>query len=620
MLIRARLSRRLVLVLLGSWLVVAPAHALTNQLKDHPSPYLAMHAGDPVAWQDWNQEAVAKARRENKLLYISIGYFSCHWCHVMQRESYQNREIAQFLNRHFIPVKVDRELEPALDARMIEFVETTRGMGGWPLNVFITPEGHPLYALLYAPPQEFLSVLNKLQQVWSTDRAELTRLAQSADTASTGPGTQVDRRQAQEYGGKIVAGALSYTDPVHGGFGEQSKFPLVPQLDFLLSQFQRQPDPKLKELLQLTLDQMARNGLQDHLGGGFFRYTVDPGWKTPHFEKMLYDNALLARLYLRASRVLGRSDYEAVAVRTLEFMVRELRDPSGGFIAALSAVDDKQVEGGYYLWDQDQLKSVLTPQELKVYRLAWGMNDAAPFEDGYLPVKGVPVAEVASRLKLGQDKVETLLQTATIKLYRARLKRRVPRDTKVLAGWNGLALAAFSEAANILGEKSYREQAKATRDYLMQTLWDGKTLRRAVDGKRSVGAVALEDYAYVALGLLEWARLTGQDDDYAQAKQVATAAWKQFYGPRGWRLAESSLIQAEAGQDVITDGPMPSPSAVLAEVSLRLAVRTGDASLRKRALAALDSGHKLVQRDPFWYASHVGAMLAATQENGQARP
>jgi uncharacterized protein len=612
----------LIVVWLYSWLAAPSAHALSNQLKNHPSPYLAMHAADPVAWQDWGQAAVNMARREGKLLYISVGYFSCHWCHVMQRESYRDREIAQFLNRHFIPVKVDRELEPALDARLIEFVESTRGMGGWPLNVFITPEGRPLYGILYAPPQEFHTVLKKLHVLWTQERDELLRLARTATVTTEGPGrAHIDARQTRDYVSRLVSGALANSDAVHGGFGEESKFPLAPQLEFLVARVKEQPNAKLKELVQLTLDQMARNGLQDHLGGGFFRYTVDPGWKTPHFEKMLYDNALLARLYLRASRVLARGEYEAVAVRTLDFMARELRDSSGGgFVAALSAVDDKNIEGGYYLWDEDQLKAALTADEFTTYRLAWGMTDAAPFEDGYLPIMALSPAEIARRQKRGPDKVEAVLQAASTKLMRARDKRRVPRDTKVLAGWNGLALAAFAEAAHTLGNKNYREIAKGARDYLVRTLWDGKALRRAVVGGRAVGAVALEDYAYVSLGLLEWARLTGKESDYIQAKQVAAAAWKRFYGPRGWRLSETSLIEAENGQDVITDGPMPSPSAVLAEVSLRLAEQTQDAALRDRALSALDSGHNQVQRNLFWYASHIGAMAAAIADDTQIRP
>ncbi len=313
------------------WMSVAnAAPRLENQLANHASPYLALHAGDPVKWQDWTPAVIKLARQQKKLVYLSIGYFSCHWCHVMQRESYRNPEIARFLNKHFIPVKVDRELEPALDAHLIEFAEQTQGVAGWPLNVFLTPEGYPLYAVLYMPPKEFQQVLVKLQKLWQQDSASLAKLARQAVDEGKGPGKPVlNASLVKTYANKIVETSFTRRDLFHGGFGEQSKFPSVPQLDFLLARYQRQPDSKLKNFLQHTLDQMMRNGLYDHLGGGFFRYTVDPGWRMPHFEKMLYDNALMARLYLRAGTLWQRDDYLRIATETLLFMQKVMRRPGG---------------------------------------------------------------------------------------------------------------------------------------------------------------------------------------------------------------------------------------------------------------------------------------------------
>ncbi len=597
----------LFLALLG----LAPVgHALDNQLKNHPSPYLALHGADPVAWQDWNEAAVALARKQNKLIFLSIGYFSCHWCHVMQRESYRNPEIARFINAHFIPVKVDRELDPALDARMLEFAEATRGLGGWPLNVFVTPDGHPLYATLYLDPREFLAVLQRLDVLWTGDRDKLLALARQAEVKPQGPGKPaLAPARVQAYAKQLVAEALARADLLQGGFNEQTKFPLAPQLDFLLAYQARSPDPKLEQFLLLTLDQMASNGLQDHLDGGFFRYTVDPGWKTPHFEKMLYDNAQLARLYLRAARVFKRENYARVAARTLDFMRKTMGDPSGAFVAALSALDDKGVEGGYYLWHADELDTLLNADERAAYRQAWGMQDAPPFEAGYLPIPSLAIGEIAERLQRPRAETEKLLLSASGKLRAARAQRGLPRDTKLIAAWNGLALAVFSEAARVTGDESYRATARAVRDYLMTQLWDGETLRRSRADDKALGKVALEDYAYVAQGLLEWAELTGEPADYAQAKAVTMQAWRRFYGARGWRLEERSLIQAETGQDMLTDGPMPSPSGVVAEVSLRLAAKTGDKSLRERALAALNTHHAALQESAFWYATPVGAMV-----------
>ncbi len=583
---------------LALWLLVVPAAAkatLTNVLQGHPSPYLALHGDDPVAWQEWGPAVLERARRENRLVYVSVGYFSCHWCHVMQRESYKNPVIAQYLNTHFIPVKVDRELEPALDAHLIAFTEATRGVSGWPLNVFLTPEGFPLYAMLYAPPQEFRAAFERLQRLWAKNASKLRELARAAALRPPSLG-QPPVQPARAYAEKLVAGALAVADLMRGGFGEESKFPSVPQLEFLLAHQAQQVNPKLEAFLRLTLDHMATGGLQDHLGGGFFRYTVDPGWKTPHFEKMLYDNALLARLYLRAARLLKHAPYEAVARRTLDFMLRELRDTSGGFIAALSAVDDRGVEGGYYLWSLDELKTLLRSTKFAAFRHAYGLTDPPAFEEGYLPIPQRGAEQVAKALKRKPAEVRGWLVSAEHKLFAARQARKLPRDTMLLAGWNGLALAAFAEAARATGEERYRVAARGARDYLMNTLWDGRALMRAVHGGRAVGAVSLEDYAYVALGLLEWARLTGEREDFRQAAIVAAMAWKRFYGAEGWRLSQKSALAATAGTAVaaIADGPLPSPSAVLIEVSLVLAAERGEKGLGAQAADALKRARALL--------------------------
>lgn len=615
------LPTRLIVLTLVAAVVFAfgslPAAALTNQLKQHPSPYLALHGNDPVAWQDWGEAAVAQARRGDKLLLLSIGYFTCHWCHVMQRESYRNAEIAAYLNRHFIPVKIDRELEPALDARLSEFAENTLGTSGWPLNVFLTPDGHPLFAMLYAPPAEFLDTMTKLQQLWTQDRDALRRLARVEAKPARGPGApRLDKARVRGYTKALTRAALERADPIHGGFGEQSKFPSVPALTALLAV--EQPPAELTDFLRRTLDAMADQGLRDHLGGGFFRYTVDPGWKTPHFEKMLYDNALLAPLYLRAAQRWQDPRYERVARETLDFMARDLGDTSGAFIAALSAVDNDGVEGGYYLWSNDALAAVLTPAELQPFRLAYGLTDAAPFDAGYLPIPVSSVADVAQRLALPIDEVQASLDRARGKLKAARDKRQLPRDTKRLAGWNGLALSAFAQAAKITGDPRYHALARGVRDYLMTTLWDGRRLRRAVEDGREVGAAALEDYAYVAAGLRHWAELTGAADDYEQAAAVVRQAWARFYDKRGWRLAERTLLAANHGEDVIADSPLPSPSAVILDTSLALAAR-GDDSLRRRALSALNSADELLRADPFWYASQIAAMNRAVSSVAPAR-
>ncbi|MES9880324.1 MAG: DUF255 domain-containing protein, partial [Sedimenticola sp.] len=277
--------------------------ALTNQLKEHPSPYLAMHGDDPVQWQEWGEEALARARKENKLLFISSGYFACHWCHVMQRESYSNPQIAALINTYFVPIKVDRELQPALDEHLIEFVRRTRGHAGWPLNVFLTPEGYPVFGLTYSPSEQFNQLLLKLKGAWGNQPEQLAKMARRAagEMESGKPAPDKDQPiNPRSLHVGLVTMALAMGDEMEGGFGAQNRFPMAPQWSALLARLTVDKDERLLALAELTLDQMANQGLRDQLQGGFFRYTVDTGWQVPHFEKMLYTQALLSQLYIQA--------------------------------------------------------------------------------------------------------------------------------------------------------------------------------------------------------------------------------------------------------------------------------------------------------------------------------
>ncbi len=614
--------RWLVCLLLLCLNVSAVAAPPENQLKDHPSPYLAMHGEDPVRWQLWGREAVERARREDKLIYVSIGYFSCHWCHVMQRESYSDPGIAELLNRDFIPVKVDRELQPALDARLIEFVERTRGYSGWPLNVFLTPRGYPLVGVVYLPPEQFRGLLVDVQQRWDRQRPELRDLARRAAEQLAGgersPGPDLAPGLADKYRAALVRRALEYADPLDGGFFGPNKFPMAPQLRALLEAVARHPHEELDRFLRLTLDRMADRGLRDQLRGGFFRYVVDPDWQTPHFEKMLYDNALLAELYVRASRVLGEPRYETVARDTLAFMLRELRAPSGTLVASLSAVDGQGVEGGFYLWDEAALRRLLSPPLFQAASLAWGMTAPAPSGHGHLPVQAMTAAQVAGELGLEADEVRRRLSAARRALVQAQEARTLPRDRKLLAGWNGLALRAFSVAARRLNDRGYRAAAERIRAYLIAELWDGRRLLRARTGGGSLGVASLEDYAYVAAGLLEWARLTGRPEDFAAARAVAEQGWARYHTATGWKIAEEPLIRYAAAEAVLADGPMPSPSALLVEVTLGLAGRDGDAARRKQALSALNVGHEALASEPFWFATQI-RVLARAQSAREAQ-
>jgi uncharacterized protein YyaL (SSP411 family) len=548
--------------------------ALTNQLVNHPSPYLAMHGGDPVHWQDWGPEALALAKRQNKPLFISSGYFACHWCHVMQQESYSDRSVAALLNEHFIPVKIDRELQPALDAYLIDFVERTRGSAGWPLNVFLTPEGHPLLGLTYAQRDVFHRLLIRLGSAWEVQHEQLQAMARDAAKQlvadherelpplprDTGPLLDTLKKQA-----------LDIADELQGGFGQQSRFPMAPQLSALLETQARRPDERIAAFLKLTLEQMAGQGMNDLLAGGFFRYTVDPGWQIPHFEKMLYNQALQVPLYLRAAEVLGQPAFIDVARRTLDFVLQRMAAPGGGYIASLSALDDKGVEGGAYLWNREQLSAVLDQRELRLAEMLWGMSGTPNNDGGYLPVIRMDREQAAEELGIETAEASAVEDRIRAKLLLARAARGLPRDGKTVAAWNGLMLSALAAGVERFGD-AYRPSGQALREFLLTRLWDGERLARSLGDRGELGTPSLEDYAFVARGLADWARVSGDARDRAMAERLTRIAWQRFYGG-GWRLSDQALIPGMPWEPALPDSPLPSPSAVLMSLTAELGLR-----------------------------------------------
>lgn len=575
-----------------------------SPLADHPSPYLAMHADDAVQWRDWHPDLLVQARREGRMLFVSSGYFACHWCHVMQRESYQNREIAAVLNRFTIPVKIDRELLPALDSKLIDFVQQTRGHSGWPLNVFLTPEGHPLLGLLYAPPEDFLHLIENLEAHWREDPAKLTRLAREAMQETGDTDDRLPRPVVK--GGDLLAAfdaaAGQLADEFEGGFGDQAKFPNAPQLRVMLELQASRPDASRARILRLTLRQMARMGLRDHLGGGFFRYTVDPGWREPHFEKMLYDNAQLLGLYARAAEVLQEPEWLQVTEDTFEFLRTTMRADNGGYISSLSALDEKGTEGGYYLWSLEELDLLLDEHERRLAGSWLGLQGNAVFAAGHLPLRSrvMDDAEDASgqegrSLRKSLDKIEA-------KLLQARAGRVLPRDDKQLASWNGLLLQGMVELARVSGQGKHRSAARELRDFIRRELVDQDAVYRLRNKDGFSIAGDLEDYAQVAAGLLAWAEVTGSSEDRALARALVHEAWRMFYGTEGWRLTAVDLLALPTWQQVVADGPLPSPAATLLATSIRLMSGKEEAW---PVTQALQRAAPYVRLDPFGHASHV---------------
>jgi uncharacterized protein YyaL (SSP411 family) len=586
------------IILISSWQITCLAQTtenlppLANVLSNSPSPYLAAHGDDPVAWQEWSPATLERARRENKLLFVSIGYFSCHWCHVMQAESYKNAETAALINKYFIPVKVDRELEVALDAQMIAYAQGLLGAAGWPLNVFITPEGYPLYATLYEQPLRFRLKLDTLGKEWQKDSAGLQAIAKNSALAEESikrikPTAQL----AEKYRLQLQQDALEQADMLSGGISVARKFPLSPQLAVMLEIEASHHDAKLAEWLRLTLDQMMSGGLHDQLGGGFFRYTTDAGWQRPHFEKMLYDNAQLAVIYLRAARILHNPAYRDIAIQTLDFMLTEMR-VNGAMISSISAVDDKGNEGGGYLWTQEQLKTALDENAIKTLRTLWGMDKPSDFEFGYLPVH--------SSVTNADDSKH--LQQIYTKLLQARNARTLPKDTKLLASLNGLALKAFSEAADIAPR--FAQAADELRAFLVDNLWQKGELLKGMSNGQTLGQAGLEGYAYVASGLMHYAHFRNKKDAAKIAAQIMLVAWQKFYTAKGFVLEQKSELAKPYYQGVIEDGPLPSPSALLIDASLA----TADKKLRAKAIDALGFDYTSRNNGLFWNASQVNAL------------
>lgn len=592
------------------FIISFPSHAeLKNTLAEHPSPYLAMHGKDPVNWQTWGNEAFKAARKQNKLLYVSSGYFSCHWCHVMQRESYQNPEIARLINTHFIPVKVDRELNPALDAYLINFLENTQGYSGWPLNVFITPQGHPLVGLVYQPPAEFKALLTKLNTLWQEDAIQLSRDAKNAaaelDLQNSRPPSHVaSKHDIKTYQQTLLSQTWQLADEIQGGFGEQNKFPMVPQLQALLAIYEQDKDTRLGNFLRLSLDQMSSQGMYDQVGGGFYRYAVDPGWQIPHFEKMLYDNALLATLYFDAARVFKNPKYRDTALQTIDFILRDMSHKDGGFIASLSAIDNHNVEGGYYLWQASELKKHLNKDEYQLIRHHWSMSGNPTLDDGYHAVQHTSLFETSTLMDISEDQAIALYHSAQEKLLKLRSQRTLPKDIKRLAAWNALTLSALIEAISETKDEKYVHAANSVHHYLTQELWDGKNLSRALSDNKPLGNAGLEDYSLVTKALIDWGKYSKDEASLQLALGLNHQAWERFYDD-GWQRSDETFLQYGNRSYLISDDVLPSPSATVIKNSLFLAQYFNDTALLAKTSHTVRLSHEILFNEPFWYVGYI---------------
>jgi uncharacterized protein len=548
-----------------------------NRLAQETSPYLLQHADNPVDWYPWGDEAVERARAEDKPILLSVGYAACHWCHVMEHESFEDAETAELMNERFVCVKVDREERPDVDGLYMEAVVAMTGQGGWPMTVFLTPDGRPFYGGTYFPPEprfnmpSFRQLLSAVAQAYSERRDDLERQADALvgairEASAVGPSPEP---LTTELLSRAVSALAAQFDSEHGGFGRAPKFPPASNLEFLL----RTGRDDALEMVRKTLDGMAAGGMYDLVGGGFHRYSVDERWLVPHFEKMLYDNALLASVYLHAWVVLGDDHYRAVVEETLDYLVRELRLPEGGFASAEDA-DTAGVEGLTYTWTPDEIED----EEL-----------LQPFEDGRFILRG----------ELADDLRERLLTV--------RAQREQPlRDDKVVTAWNGLALAAFAEASRRLERADYLEVAMQLARFLGEDMAgpDGLLYRTYRDGAAKIDGY-LEDYANVANGLIELHWATGDLAWLERARGMASAADRFWDEERGGFFVDHHGLVARRKE--FDDHPTPSGNSMIAFVLLRLARIYGEDELERKAVSVFRLARPLVERAP----TAVGHLLCA---------
>jgi hypothetical protein len=576
----------------------------SNRLIKATSPYLLQHAHNPVDWYEWGPEALERARREDRPILLSIGYAACHWCHVMERESFEDEETARLMNERFVCVKVDREERPDLDAIYMDAVQAMTGSGGWPMTVFLTPDGRPFFAGTYFPPEDrqglpgFRRVLEGVSQAWREQREQV--LTQGKRVVEAIAGTSSLLESHEPLGDDLLRGAHAQLtkafDPQWGGFDGAPKFPQPMTLEFLLRCHLRGYPDSLRVVL-LTLERMSAGGIRDHLAGGFHRYSVDARWHVPHFEKMLYDNAQLARLYLHAWQVTGDDGCRAVAVDTLDYLLREMRLPDSAFFSSQDA-DSEGVEGKSYVWRWKDLVEVAGEEVARFF----GASPEGNWEEGtnvlWLPDRGAsPPAG---------------LEEARRRLLEIREQRPRPgTDDKILASWNGLAIQALAETGRALGESRYVDAASGAARFVLSALRrdDGRLLRSWREG-RAGGPGYVDDYAMMAAACVTLYEATFDLGWMAEARRLADDLIRLFHDPdRGGFFqtgedAEALVLRPKE----LFDNAVPSGNSVAAEVLLRLAHLTGEDAYERAGVSGLRVARNLIERAPTMFGHALGAL------------
>ena len=581
---------------------------MPNRLINETSPYLLQHANNPVDWYPWGEEALERARSEDKPILLSIGYSACHWCHVMERESFEDETIAGLMNENFVSIKVDREERPDLDQVYMQAVQMLTGSGGWPMTVFLTPEGKPFYGGTYFPPDDrqgmpgFPRLLTSIAEAYSTNRGEVDRVTQQLTT-------QMSQSNQVPQGTSILTVDILHQaysslatnfDYQNGGFGNAPKFPQPMTPEFLLRYYHHGYNPRALELVELTLEKMAYGGIYDQIGGGFHRYSTDPYWLVPHFEKMLYDNALLARLFLHTYLITGRALYRRVVEETLDYVLREMTDPSGGFYSAQDA-DSEGVEGKFFVWSPGEINAVMGDTDGEVFAGYYGVTAGGNFEGkNILNIRQNP-EEFAETKGLTADQLGDIINRGSKALLEVREQRIHPmRDDKVLASWNGLMLRSFAEAAAALGRPDYLAVAIKNAGFLVGSMKsDGRLLRTYRDGQAKLLGY-LEDYSFVIDGLLALYEATFDLRWLEEAVTLADSMIELFWdeGIGGFYDTGSDHETLVVRPRDVFDNAQPCGGSVASDILLRLAVFTGKSDYSAKAAVPLRSLHQAMSQSP----------------------
>jgi uncharacterized protein YyaL (SSP411 family) len=594
-------------------------HKQTNRLIHETSPYLLQHAHNPVDWYPWGEEALARSKKEDKPILLSIGYSSCHWCHVMEKESFENEAIAEIMNQRFINIKVDREERPDLDELYMNAVQVMTGSGGWPMTVFLTPALIPFHAGTYFPPEDrggmpgLTKILVVVSDYYRSHRGEVEKMEAQLQNALHQIAEINPSREAMsdQVLSKAFDALESQFDPIYGGFGKAPKFPGSMALSFLLRYWKSKGSKKALEMVERTLEKMAQGGIYDHLGGGFHRYSVDERWLIPHFEKMLYDNALLSRTYFEAYQATQKVRYRRVGEEILNYVLREMKSPEGGFYSTQDA-DSEGEEGKFYVWTRDEIKKVLGKEKGTPFCAYYGVGTEGNFEGGASVLNIASTLENVSQLYgTSVEDLGKLLEEGREKLYAEREKRVKPgRDEKILTSWNGLMISSFVDGFRVAGNEKYLKGAVDAARFILQEMRKGGHLMRVFNKGKSRVTGYSEDYAFLIQALIDLYEATFEMEWLKEAEDLNRRMIHQFWDERNGGFfftgVENESLIARSKNPY--DSAIPSANSIAVFNLIRLGYLTGEESLKQKAEQILHLFHSFLDQHPSGFAQMLSGL------------